>query len=720
MAANVGFAAIFSFLPAFDDPVFPRLPSCSLLPFDNSDVYFIEMNEYELLQAFRTKRSEEAFAELVRRFAGLVYSVAKRRSANTSLAGDIAQIVFIRFAKNPPRVRNHAELAAWLHRTTVNVTIDTWRSENRRHNREQQAVAMETTSPENALWDDLSPNLDEALNQLNDADRQAVLLRFFGQKTMRDVGLALGVSEDAAKMRVGRALDRLRTQLGVRSAACTAAVLGTILAERSVEAAPRHLVSQLAAMKLPAAAGMGGLIGALLQIPRFKLAASAVLLVVIGVGIVHLARSLTAPVPTVAMANPETNPPGNTTRIANRQKLDPGGFRPTVVPPRPVMMLFHVLDAETGETLANTAIHVFFFGAGGNEEGNDILTDNRGIAAIPGPGDVTKSQAMNVFVVAEGHVPKAVGFRDGAAPAEYTMKLDPAMTASGFVVDQQGSPVAGVEIKIQGPGDKPGQAENVNFQTCPVTNHDDGSWSCSYIPRDYTEIRFILKKTGYAVTFPVVPVDKVGLTSLVLVINRGLTVTGHILDSQHRPIVNARINTLDGDHNQRQFTGTDENGGFSLVGVAGESEFSQEPPLQTNDNGQSIIRGLVGQGPLHVELAVQAEGFAPQARAIELSNSTNIANFTLSSGKIFRGRVMDEVGNPISNAVVQTDWNNQGLRAFEWQTRTDADGRFQWDSAPEGPVLFWFEADGYQVQRDVSLAADGSDHEITLRTKTAK
>jgi len=72
---------------------------------------------------------------------------------------------------------------------------------------------------------------------------------------------------------------------------------------------------------------------------------------------------------------------------------------------------------------------------------------------------------------------------------------------------------------------------------------------------------------------------------------------------------------------------------FSLVGVAGESEFSQEPPLQTNDNGQCIIRGLVGQGPLHEELVVQAENFAPQARNIELPNPTNVANFTLSSGK---------------------------------------------------------------------------------------
>jgi RNA polymerase sigma factor (sigma-70 family) len=98
------------------------------------------MNETELLLAFRKERSEEAFAELVRRYAGLVYSVAKRRMANAALAEDITQIVFIRLAKTPPTVENHGELGAWLHRTTINITIDTWRSETRRRNREQQAT----------------------------------------------------------------------------------------------------------------------------------------------------------------------------------------------------------------------------------------------------------------------------------------------------------------------------------------------------------------------------------------------------------------------------------------------------------------------------------------------------------------------------------------------------------------------------------------------------
>src|SRR5207247_1208721 len=160
-----------------------------------------------------------------------------------------------RLARTPPPVQSHAELVAWLHRTTIHVTIDTWRSETRRRNREQQAIAMEPATPENTVWEDVAPYLDDALNQLNDEDGQALLFRFFAEKTMRDVGLALGVSEDAAKMRVSRAVDRLRTQLGTIGVGCATAVLSTLLMERSVEAVPGPLLSRLAATKLPVAVG---------------------------------------------------------------------------------------------------------------------------------------------------------------------------------------------------------------------------------------------------------------------------------------------------------------------------------------------------------------------------------------------------------------------------------------------------------------------------------
>src|SRR6185436_4792441 len=139
------------------------------------------------------------------------------------------------------------------HRTTVHASIDLWRSEHRRRLREEHAVAAMQTDPNQTVpWNDLAPVLDDAVNELNDPDRQAIVLRFFDDKSMRDVGTNLGVSEDAAKMRVSRALDRLRNLLSTRGVACGALGLGALLAEHSVEAAPAHLATTLGALRIPA------------------------------------------------------------------------------------------------------------------------------------------------------------------------------------------------------------------------------------------------------------------------------------------------------------------------------------------------------------------------------------------------------------------------------------------------------------------------------------
>jgi RNA polymerase sigma factor (sigma-70 family) len=687
------------------------------------------MSETELLLAFRKERSEEAFAELVRRYASLVYSVAKRRLANAALAEDITQIVFIRLAKSPPKVENHGQLVAWLHRTTINITIDTWRSENRRRTREQQATFMEPATPGNPDWEEISPHLDEALNQLDDADRQALLLRFFGRKTMRELGIALGVSEDAAKMRVSRAVDRLRTQLRVGSAACTVAVLGTMLTEHSVEAAPSQLVSRLSAMRLPALVELGatgGLVGVLLRMSRLHLAAGAVGLALIAVCTLHLHRFQSSPVLELVSqtTNGATDSPAETAGLRREPNGRFNPSAPTVA--KSVKTSFHVLDADTGLGLAQAQLHFAFFGPGGEEESHAILTDNNGDAPIQEPDDSTKNGGPNVFVTAEGHVPKVVGFHGGAVPADYTIRLDPAMTVGGMVVDEQGLPVAGVKILVQTPGNKPGQIENVDFQTCPITNREDGSWSCSYIPRDYTnEIRFILEKPGYAATCPVVPVAQVDLKNLMLVISRGFAITGRVTDAQGQPVVAADINTLNGDHNTRQSGKTDEQGYFILLGVAGETApgvLSQVPPLATNEAGAVSIRGIVGQGMLHVEISVQARGFASQTKQVELLDATNAANFSLSQGNIFRGQVVDEAGNPVPGAVVRTDYDfkNQVEPPFEWKAHTDVNGRFEWDSAPAGETCYWFEAEGFKSIRGLRLLADGSDHEITLQNSVAR
>ena len=243
------------------------------------------MNGTELLAEFRKTGSEQAFADLVRAYTNLVYSVAKRRLSDTGLAQEATQTVFIRLAKAVPKLRSDAELVAWLHRTTLHVSIDLWRSETRRHAREQHVAAMQPQYTENPAWNEISPVLDEALNQLNDGERQAILLRFFEQRSMRDVGSRFGISEDAAKMRVGRAMDKLRDGLAARGVACGVVALGTMLLERSVEAAPAELAFALASISAPALAGAtagGGLAAVLGQAAKAKLVAGLAAALLIG------------------------------------------------------------------------------------------------------------------------------------------------------------------------------------------------------------------------------------------------------------------------------------------------------------------------------------------------------------------------------------------------------------------------------------------------------
>ena len=680
------------------------------------------MNGTDLLGAYRDAGSELAFGELVRRFTNLVYSAAKRRLSNSALAEDVTQIVFTRFANRAPKFQDDAELVAWLHRTTVHVAVDVWRSETRRRSREEKAAAMETTTSateDDRIWDKLAPALDEELNRLAEEDRRALLLRFFDRRPMRDVGQSLGVSEDAAKMRVSRAVERLRTRLVRRGIVCSAALLGTLLWERTLEAAPGQLIAALRTLRRQSAGGIGQLAG-----PVFRSVGSSRFLV-------PLAVFVTMTVVFVLWFRPLSIPRGND-ELNNRSKprpvksvavgptirvlsMQPAQVNRPEPEPRVVM---HVIDAETGAGLAGAKVHAAYFYTGGRGEPHDLVTDQSGNAAIPEALE-SGDHGMNVFVSAEGHVPKVINFRGKDGRSEYTMKLDRGCSAGGTIVDDQGQPVAGVTIRVQN-GDPYRQgAENIDFQTCPVTSDANGQWLCTYIPKHYQEVRLILTRDDYAVTLSVVPLSELDPLKLVLVLERGFSVVGRVTDTEGNPIFQAEVRELHNYGYRRQSTQTGEAGQFVLHGLADFPSRMSRVPERMAD-GWTKIRGLSGSGVPSVNLVVQAEGFAPQVRMIRLLQPTNTADFTLSVGTVFRGRVLDEAGQPIAGAVAQTAADNQGLRKYEWSTRTDADGRFEWDSAPADPTLFWFEADGCEWSRGLLLTPDGSDHEIRLRRAGTK
>src|SRR5881409_2217777 len=137
------------------------MPAPFVLPFVIGADYLIKMSGSDLLADYRNTGSEGAFSELVRRYTNLVYSIAKRRLSNGQLAEEVTQTVFTRLAMAAPKVRSDAELVAWLHRTTVHVAIDVWRSETRRRTREQHAAVMEPAPAESTQpWDEIDPNLD--------------------------------------------------------------------------------------------------------------------------------------------------------------------------------------------------------------------------------------------------------------------------------------------------------------------------------------------------------------------------------------------------------------------------------------------------------------------------------------------------------------------------------------------------------------------------------
>lgn len=200
--------------------------------------------------------SEAAFRELVVRYTDLVYSAAVRLvGGDTHLAQDVTQTVFIDLARKARTLPKEVMLGGWLHRHTVFVASTTLRAERRRQARERHAVEM------NVLHSDtqrnlaqVAPVLDEAIDQLSAEDRAAILLRFFEQNDFRSVGTALGSTEEAARKRVNRALDKLQSLLQHRGVCLSTAALGTVLATEAVTAAPAGLAASLAGMALSSTA----------------------------------------------------------------------------------------------------------------------------------------------------------------------------------------------------------------------------------------------------------------------------------------------------------------------------------------------------------------------------------------------------------------------------------------------------------------------------------
>jgi RNA polymerase sigma factor (sigma-70 family) len=207
-------------------------------------LYMID-NDQDLLRKFTREQSQDAFTALVSRYVNLVYSAAVRQVRSPHLAEEVSQSVFIDLARHAGKLKPNTVLTAWLYQVTRNAAIDVVRRETRRQAREQIAFQMNEINHTSSDWTHIEPLLDEAMQSLDDSDRTAILLRFFENKSLREVGDALGSSEDAAQKRVGRAVESLREFFSKRKVAMTAGGLTALISANAVQAAPSGLAAAL-------------------------------------------------------------------------------------------------------------------------------------------------------------------------------------------------------------------------------------------------------------------------------------------------------------------------------------------------------------------------------------------------------------------------------------------------------------------------------------------
>ena len=211
-------------------------------------------DDMELVRDYAAHQSEPAFETLVARYVNLVYSAGLRQVGDPHLAEEVTQAVFIILARKAGSLGPKTILPSWLHRAAGFVAADALKTRRRRARREQEAhmqsLLNEPSPGTDEAWLQIAPLLDTAIAGLNEKDRHVIVLRFFENHSLAEVGRALGANEDAARMRVNRALEKLHRYFSKRGVSSTTAIIAGAISANSVQAAPVALAKSVTAVAI--------------------------------------------------------------------------------------------------------------------------------------------------------------------------------------------------------------------------------------------------------------------------------------------------------------------------------------------------------------------------------------------------------------------------------------------------------------------------------------
>jgi RNA polymerase sigma factor (sigma-70 family) len=646
------------------------------------------MDDWQLLQAYAKNRSEAAFAELVRLHLDWVYSVALRHVGDPHLAEDVVQSVFVLLARKARDLSPGTQVGGWLFRTTRLVAGHARRAEQRRKIREATACTMshDTASPDTdeILWEQLAPHLDQAVAALSEADRSAILLRFYEKMPLRNIGDKMGVSEEAAKKRVSRAVEKLREFLDRRGVKLSGVALAAVLAEKTVQTASAALAG--AVVKVSMAAASASATTMLPQLARETLsawhwakvklaaglAAGSVALVFVGVTAGGLFTRHVAPHSVAVNGSPSPD----ISAVAHTQAMN-HLFAPTGNNKTPVFRKTGALIGSVSDDQGHPISGATVWGGFGQQPFAQDTTDQSGQFAL----DKMDAPAF-VTVTADGYAADQQGFDLTNVPGPMVFRLGPVPPLKVRAVDESGQGVAGVGLFLQQWWGRSGTLG----QRLPQRTDTDGR--LQWFSPAKGELLVELFKTGYRYS----RTNKLAADAEehTIVLRPIATVSGSVTDAETgTPVANFQLTM---GHSQ-PWNPADETPLWDLRGKAGSNGFYK---MVIDEEQVPYLR-------------IQADGYETVETEIQLTNRVEgVRDFLLKRTSVahsIRGTVLLANGSPAVGVEVALCTTKVGVMlngtAFEpgafgnigrsqrddYRRNTDEQGSFSFDPKPGAHTL---------------------------------
>jgi len=345
-----------------------------------------------------------------------------------------------------------------------------------------------------------------------------------------------------------------------------------------------------------------------------------------------------------------------------------------------------IIDKATQEPISNAELGIRIMRARFEDK-----TDSEGKCSIAIGTEAP--EYIRVEVQKEGFVPIRLSWRKGPdqpeIPDHYTLALEPGTTIGGIIQDEQGHPIEGVSVYLLVSGGN--GVERVAILDHAEKTDAEGRWRCDIVPSTLDDIAIRLVHPDYISdeTYRITPrpsMEKLRAMTGVMVMEKRLTMSGHVFDANDRPIEGASV-------------------------VQGSDRFNfNYPSTQTDGRGRFEFQNI---RPGEMVLTVQAKGYSPDLIYLTVYRGMEPLEFSLESGRTIRGRIVDTAGNPIAGAFMNADtW--RGYRSLEWHMHTDAEGRFQWNEAPVDEVLIDISKEGYMGVRQYNMLPSEQEYEITM------